>query len=252
MNKIANATMLVCLLVTNICTADTESDAMEMRINKQLKSASRGEFDSIKDAGRKPVETMQFFGVKAGMTVLDATSGAGYNAEILSAAVGPEGIVYAQNSHYVTKLIGGAHHRAMIERVENKRLPNVRYLIVDTEDMPFDESMDMAFWGFNMHDVYNKGGETVTLEFLTHIKRALKPGAILAVSEHVGIAGQDNAELHRLETGIVLNMMKKAGFVIEATSDLLANPDDDHSQSIYADGLRYHTDRILVRARKPE
>ena len=45
-------------------------------------------------------------------------------------------------------------------------------------------------------------------------------------------------------------MLKKAGFVIEETSDLLGNPNDDHSQSIYTDGLRYGTDRILIRARK--
>lgn len=73
----------------------------------------------------------------------------------------------------------------------------------------------------------------------------------MAISEHVGVAGNDNADLHRLESKIVFDMVKKAGFVIEQTSDLLANPDDNHTRSIYADGLRYNTDRILVRARKP-
>lgn len=231
--------------------AETPADAMAMRIQQQLKSDGRGEYDSIKDPGRKPVETMQFLGVKAGMTVLDATTGAGYNAEILSAAVGPDGIVYAQNSHYVLTLINGAHHHAMLDRLENRRLPNVRYMIVDAVDMPFEQSIDMAFWGYNMHDVYNKGGEAATVAILNELKRALKPGGILAITEHVGIAGKDNAELHRLETSIVLDMLTKAGFVIEATSKLLANPDDDHSQSIYADGLRYNTDRILVKARLP-
>jgi predicted methyltransferase len=236
---------------TGNCIADEQSEAMAARINQQLKADGRDKYDAAKDPGRKPVETMQFFDIKAGATVLDMITGAGYNAEILSAAVGPKGIVYAQNSHFVTTLIKGAHHKAMLGRVKNNRLPNVRYMVVDAGDMPFDGSIDTAFWGFNMHDVYNRDGEAPTIQLLNDIKRALKPGGILAISEHVGIAGNDNADLHRLESKIVFDMIKKAGFVIDETSELLANPDDDHSQSIYADGLRYNTDRILVRARKP-
>ena len=34
-------------------------------------------------------------------------------------------------------------------------------------------------------------------------------------------------------------------------AELLANPDDDRTRSVFDDGLRYHTDRILIRARKP-
>jgi predicted methyltransferase len=234
------------------CPADPDDEAMGARIRRQLETSGRNQYDGVKDAGRKPVETAFFFGVKAGMTVLDMIAGAGYNAEILSAAVGPNGRVYAQNSHLILRLIDGAHHDAMLGRLAKDRLPNVRYMIVDAKDMPFENSMDMVFWGLNMHDIYNEDGETATLEFLGHVKRALKAGGILAVSDHVGIAGKDNAELHRLEPRIITDMIGKAGFEIEATSDLLGNPTDDHSQSIFADGLRYYTDRILVRARKPK
>ncbi len=252
MNKYVLTALVICCAIGNgVCFANEQRDAMAARINQQLTADGRDKYDAAKDPGRKPVETMQFFGVVANTTVLDMITGAGYNAEILSAAVSPKGIVYAQNSHFVTTLIKGAHHKAMLGRIKNNRLPNVRYMVVDAEDMPFDGSIDTAFWGFNMHDVYNRDGEATTLQLLNDINRALKPGGVLAISEHVGVAGNDNADLHRLESKIVFDMIKKAGFVIEETSDLLANPNDDHSQSIYADGLRYNTDRILVRARKP-
>ena len=241
-----------CLMWNSNLMAKSSAEEMAHRIQQQLKAEGRGDYDSVKDPGRKPAETMIFFGVKQGMTVLDATTGSGYNAEILSAAVGPNGLVYAQNSHYIIDLIGGAHHRAMRNRLEGGRLENVRYMLVDAVDMPFPESMDMVFWGYNMHDVYNKGGEAPTLTQLIALKSALKPGGVLAIAEHVGIAENDNAELHRLETSIVMDMLLKAGFKIDETSDLLANPKDDHSQSIYADGLRYYTDRILIKARKPK
>ena len=128
---------LACLLATGNSRAESADVSMAERIQKQLNAVGRGEYDSIKDPSRKPVETMQFFGVKEGMTVLDATTGSGYNAEILSAAVGSSGLVYAQNSHYVLTLINGAHHKAMLDRLENERLGNVRYMIVDVDDMPF-------------------------------------------------------------------------------------------------------------------
>ncbi|MDA0823747.1 MAG: hypothetical protein O3C28_15210 [Proteobacteria bacterium] len=233
------------------CFADESDDAMAARIKAQLTAPGRDQYDAAKDPGRKPIETMQFFDVKAGMTVLDVIAGAGYNTEILSAAVGPTGTVYAQNSHFVVRLIGGAHHTAMLGRLEGDRLANVKYMVVDTEDMPLESAIDMAFWGMNLHDIYNNDGEAAAIEFLTHIKIAMKPGAVLAIGDHVGIAGQDNAELHRIESAVMLELISKAGFEIEKTSDLLGNPDDDHTQSVYADGLRYNTDRLLVRARRP-
>lgn len=230
--------------------ASDKDQAMAARITAQQNAPGRDQYDSIKDASRKPVEVAQFSGVRAGMTVLDITTGAGYSTEILSAAVGPEGLVYAQNPHLILKLIGGRHHDAMVERLRGKRLPNVRYLIVDAEDMPFQGSIDLVNWAFNIHDVYNEGGDAAALKDLQAMKLALKPGGILAVSDHVGVAGNDNEALHRIETATIINLLRQAGFVVEETSDLLTNPADDHSQSIFDDELRYHTDRVLIRARK--
>ncbi|MBL4743714.1 MAG: class I SAM-dependent methyltransferase [Cycloclasticus sp.] len=233
-----------------------EDTAMAERIKLQLKSPGRDQFDAIKDSGRKPLEVVQFFGVKEGMTMLDMFTGAGYNTEIFSAAVGPKGVVYAQNYHFVLQLIKGARHKSMLARLVNGRLPNVRYMVVDAEDMPFDNAIDVAYWGFNMHDVYNSveahEGVAGVQTYLRAMYRALKPGGIVGISDHVGEAGYDNVKFHRIEPRIIKEMLEKAGFIVEATSDLLANPKDDHSTSIYADDLRYSTDRILIRARKPK
>ncbi len=247
---------LAFVLFSSICLAVDGGAAQAERIKQQLTSSGRDQYDAIKDPGRKPVEVIQFLGVKAGMTVLDIYTGAGYNAEILSAAVGPNGLVYAQNYHYVLQLINGARHQAMLARLANNRLPNVRYMVVNPEDMPFENSVDIVYWGFNMHDIYNSDkayiGESGVQLFLQGIYRALKPGGVLGVSDHVGEEGYDNVKFHRLEPRIMKEMLVKAGFKIDATSDLLGNPDDDHSQSIYAGGLRYKTDRIVIRALKPK
>lgn len=246
--------LVLVFLITLLTSAGVAADApgaMAARIEAQLQAPGRDKFDAAKDPGRKPAAVAQFFGVRDGMTVLDMITGAGYSAEILSAAVGPDGIVYAQNTHYVTRLIDGAHHKAMLGRLAGGRLPNVRYIVVDVADMPFDNEIDMAFWGTNMHDIYHRDGAAATLAFLAHVKRAMKPGAVLAFSDHLGNPGNDNEALHRIERGVMIDLLEQAGFVIEATSDLLANPDDDRTRAVFDDGLRYHTDRLLIRARKP-
>ena len=249
-------TALTFVLFTGACFAVGDDAVQAERIKQQLMSPGRDQYDAVKDPGRKPLEVIRFFGIKDGMTVLDIYTGAGYNTEILSAAVGPSGLVYAQNYHYVLQLINGARHQAMLARLAKNRLPNVRYMVVNPEDMPFENSVDMVYWGFNMHDIYNSDkayiGEAGVQLFLQGMYRALKPGGVLGVSDHVGEEGYDNVKFHRLEPRIMKEMLVKAGFKIDATSDLLGNLNDDHSQSIYADGLRYKTDRILIRAFKPE
>ncbi|ORU94231.1 MAG: hypothetical protein A6F71_09215 [Cycloclasticus sp. symbiont of Poecilosclerida sp. M] len=256
MKNLLIATLVLALaLTTGYCLAADADTAMAERIKLQLKSPGRNQYDAIKDAGRKPFEVVQFFGVKEGMTVLDMYTGAGYNTEIFSAAVGAKGLVYAQNYHHVLKLINGTRHQAMLDRLVNGRLSNVRYLVVNPEDMPFENSIDVVYWGFNMHDIYNSDkayiGEAGVQTYLRAMYRALKPGGIVGISEHVGEAQYDNVKFHRLEPRIIKEMLTKAGFKVEAISDLLGNPKDDHSRSIYADDLRYVTDRILIRARKP-
>lgn len=235
--------------MTEVVLADGHTVAA--RVAAQMAAADRGPYDAQKDAGRKPVEMLAFFGIETGMTVLDMITGSGYSAEILAAAVGPQGIVYAQNSFLILRLIGGELHEGMLTRLEGKRLPNVRYIVVDPPDMPFNASIDFAMWGLNLHDEFYSRGEATALEVLQNIKSALKPGGILAVSDHVGIAGQDNKALHRIEPSIARGLLEKAGFEVEATSDLLANPADDHTRVIFEDSLRYRTDQFLIKARKP-
>ena len=228
-----------------------DSDAVAARVAAQLEAPGRGAYDSQKDPGRKPVEMMRFSGIQTGMTALDMVTGSGYSTEILAAAVGPEGVVYAQNPFLILRLIGGEHHDGMMARIKDDRLPNVRYLIVEPADMPFDRSIDFAMWGLNLHDEYHARGEVAALSVLGDIYRALRPGGILLLSDHVGIAGRDNAALHRLEPNIARRLIEQAGFEIEAVSDLLRNPDDDHTQAVFDDGIRYRTDQFLIKARRP-
>ena len=99
--------------------------------------------------------------------------------------------------------------------------------------------------------MYNGRGPDVALASLHAISALLKPGGVFGIIDHTGVAEADNAALHRIERAKAIETAEAAGFVVEATSDLLANPDDDHTQGVFAEGLRGNTDRFLLKLRKP-
>jgi predicted methyltransferase len=58
-------------------------------------------------------------------------------------------------------------------------------------------------------------------------------------------------KLHRIEPAVARREIEAAGFKWDGASEALANPADRHASSIFARGIRYHTDRFIHRFRKP-
>ena len=230
-----------------------EYTEMKQRIELQQKAPDRHKWDVRRDEPRKPFETFRFLGLEPGMTVMDVGAAAGYTTEMLAAAVGAEGKVYSQNrARVLYKFADGYYQRTMDERLAKNRLPNVVLHVKEYDDLGLDGDLDLAFWGNNFHDYhYNEEGEVTALEVLLSIKKTLKPGGVLGITDHVGTADHDNRELHRIEPDIIRDTLQQAGFIIEAESDLFANPVDDHSLGVYDEEIYLNTDRVLIRARKP-
>jgi predicted methyltransferase len=139
----------------------------------------------------------------------------------------------------------------MDERLKGDRLPNVVLHLSEYAQIGLEGQLDFAFLGNILHDFYYRDGESEALAYLKSIKRALKPGGVLGVTDHVGVDGQKNGGLHRLEVPRARDLLRQAGFVIEAESSLLANPKDDHRLQVYNDSIYRRTDRFVFRARKP-
>ena len=210
-----------------------------------LMSSARPADEKVRDAARKPAEVLNFVGINAGMTVLEMSAGAGWYTEVLSAAVGADGHVIAQNSPRFEARVGDASH------ARAERLGNVDVRFVDIGALGLSNEVDAAFTALNLHDGANRS-EEAGIAFLDGIYAALEPGGVLGLVDHVGIEGQDNQALHRMEKATAIEMLTRAGFEVEAESDILMNSADDHTLNIRDDSVRYVTDRMLIRARKPQ
>ncbi len=235
-------------LFSDVVQADP---AMAQRIATQQNTADRHEFDQRRDAARRPYELFQFLELKEGMVALDVGAYAGYTTEMLAAAVGPQGKVYSHNTQQVhERYADGYYERTMAERLSNNRLPNVVLHIREYDDLGLENEVDVAFLGNLLHDFHNRDGKENAIKFLKSIYRALKPGGVLGVMDHVGLESENNYPLHRMTPNLARDLLTRSGFVIEASSTLFANAADDHSIMVYDNRVYLKTDRFLFRARK--
>ena len=243
--------LLACVLLAGGPWAGAgEDEAGQLRA--ALTSADRPEADKARDAGRRPADVLTFLGFGSGMTLMDVIASGGYYTEVLSVAVGADGVVYAQNPSLFLEFRDGFYHKALTERLAGDRLPNVVRWDRDLPDIGIEpESLDGAITALNFHDLYNNDPNmaAAALEVLMGL---LKPGGVLGIIDHVGDADADNAALHRIEKAKVVEAVEAAGFQIAGDSDLLANPDDDHSEMVFAETIRGKTDRFLFKLVKPK
>lgn len=234
--------------------ADSHAGAGEAApLAERLARGDRPEADRARDAGRKPAQVIAFLGVEPGMTAIDLIAAGGFYTEVLSHAVGSDGKVYAQNPPFVLRYRDGANDKAMTERLAGDRLPNVERLDRDLAEVDVPPgSVDVAITALNFHDIYHQeGGAQAAQDFLGRVLELLKPGGVLGLIDHAGSGGAGDAELHRIEEEKVLEVVRQAGFEVAATSDLLRNPDDDLTKQVFDPAIRGHTDRFLLKLRKP-
>jgi len=73
------------------------------------------------------------------------------------------------------------------------------------------------------------------------VVRLLLVGSLLSV---YAASPAVSAETHTFEA-------KAAGFILDGQSDVLANPSDSHDTLIFAAEIRGHTDKFVLKFRKP-
>ena len=246
LSKLATCALAVCVLGAALAPIARAQDEQATRMMAALTSTDRPSEDRERDVSRKPIQTVQFLGIETGDTVIDAIAAGGWFTEVLSAAVGPTGKVLAQNPPFFVSQEGFVAR----EKARHDRLGNVQAVHGELAAAGIAAQADAAVTALNLHDLYGQqNGEAGAIAFAKGIYDALKPGGVFGVIDHVGIEGQNNAQFHRIQIAQARDVLTKAGFRIEAESDILRNPGDNHTTPVFE--LDGRTDQFLIRARKP-
>ena len=95
--------LLALAFVGALASMAQAQDEQVTRMRAALAAPDRPAENKARDAGRKPIESVQFFGIETGDTVVDMIAAGGWFTEVLSAAVGPSGKVYSSNPAFLVQ-----------------------------------------------------------------------------------------------------------------------------------------------------
>jgi predicted methyltransferase len=251
--------------------ADAQTDA---KLHASVASADRPADETARDKWRHPVETLEFFGVRDDMTVVELWPGTGWYTAVLAPVLAEKGKLVVTNMDP-----GGPadDHGAPMARQYAARLaakPNVFgkvdvHVLHPPSDISLgpDGSADAVLTFRNFH---NWVGAGIAEKVLAASFRVLKPGGVFGVEEH---RADPNADPKKAgDTGyvpeaFVIDLAQKAGFTFEARSEINANPKDtkDYPKGVWTlppvlrlgdqDRAKYEaigeSDRMTLRFRKP-
>jgi predicted methyltransferase len=231
-----------CLAVA--CATTDPRPAIEAAIAAPDRSAA----DRERDARDHPAEVLALLGLAPGMKVIDVFAGGGYYAELAARVVGPGGHVWLHNNAAYEAFAG----KELAERLAARPLPQLeRY---DREanalDLP-DASLDAALLVMAYHDLYwvKEGWAPHGAALFASLHRMLKPGGRILVVDHAAAPGTGKSsvqDLHRIDETFAKIDIESRGFRLVGTSDVLRNPADDHTKSVFDDRIRGRTDRFVL------
>lgn len=232
-----------------------------------------------RDRYRHPLQTLEFFGIRPDMTVVEVLPGAGWYTEIFAPFLhdhgrlieatpplsSPNPFSRKRAAKYNAKLDSDS---AVYGRVTLEPFEPPSYMGLGPP-----ESADMIVTFRNIHDfmyanVHGKVTDVIALRFFRSAYRALKPGGILGVVAHRAPASMPITEtfkLGRLPQEYVISLARRAGFRLAGTSEINANPKDPGNIPVWylpptlaqgqKDRARYETigegDNMTLRFEKP-
>jgi predicted methyltransferase len=229
--------------------ASARHESLPKYIVAAVADSARPAADTERDADRKPGETLAFAGVKPGEQVLELAPGKGYYTRLLSAAVGPQGKLYALTSPPKPD----APPPAVQAIAADPHYGNVTVLLRRVSEGKLPEGLDLVWTSQNYHDFHNIPDVDVAT-----INRAvfdsLKSGGTYLVLDHAAAAGSgahDTDTLHRIDAETVKKEVTAAGFKLVAESTILRNKKDPHTARVFDAEIRGHTDQFILKFRKP-
>ncbi len=244
------------------------SSAPSPAIVAAVAQSARSPENRARDAARHPAQTLAFFGVKPGMTVVEIWPFGGWYTEILAPAIGPRGILYAAQLAS-TGSMAPAIARLKARTQSEPALANVRFTEFGKTafEIAPPGSADMVL---SFRNVHNWMGDGFAPQAFKAFYDALKPGGVLGIEEHrlpeARTTDTDGSKGY-VKQSAVIAMAKAAGFRLAGTSEVNANPRDhaDYPKGVwtlppnYAEGdkdrARYaaigESDRMTLRFVKP-
>jgi predicted methyltransferase len=252
------AMIAVCALALTACgreapptppeapSAAAEATANGARLDAVL--AAQSAETKARYPARRPKETLEFFGVAPGMTVVDTLPGDVWYAGILLDYLGPQGKVIgvdyapqmwqqfgeyspdpAESARWTTEFV------ANMQAKRGADAAAVAALQFDAIPDTAAGTVDVVLLSRSIHHLMRLEAQGAWLtKALADIGRLLKPGGIVGVEAHRAPESASDAwasgEQGYVKQSAVIAAFEKAGFELVGSSEMHANPKDQPTE----------------------
>ena len=241
---------IAAIAALGVLAAPASAGEIDDKVQSALASDIRTEAETARDANRRPLETLKFFGLADDMHVLELVPGGGWYTKVLAPVLAENGrlavSIGAQGVASVIKEQGWdveVVETGNFSPVEGSRL----YQITDVD---FGEGVfDMALTFRNLHNFNEVGRNAINAAVFRALKSGGRYGVVDHTRRHMQAGNYEN--WRRMDPVLAIKEIEAAGFEFVDYSDLHYRADDELVYEVGRKTVTGNTDRFTLLFRKP-
>ncbi|MBM4213563.1 MAG: class I SAM-dependent methyltransferase [Gammaproteobacteria bacterium] len=233
--------------------APTAKSETALAIEKALASPIRTAEERARDnLERKPVQTLEFFGLQPNMTVVEIMPGAGWYTKVLGQVLADKGTLHVSigASRLAPRLKEWGLDKVKVSDGKFVTKPSGQRGVFDAESIEIPvQNADLVLTFRNLHNM-TPGARALVNKAVFD---ALKPGGVYGVVDHTRRHNEPTSpeNWRRIDPVVVIKEALDAGFIFEAFSDLHYRPDDELKYDSQRPSIAGYSDRFTLKFRKP-
>ncbi|MFM8844698.1 MAG: class I SAM-dependent methyltransferase [Gammaproteobacteria bacterium] len=233
--------------------APTAKSETALAIEKALASPIRTAEERARDnLERKPVQTLEFFGLQPNMTVVEIMPGAGWYTKVLGQVLADKGTLHVSigASRLAPRLKEWGLDKVKVSDGKFVTRPSGQRGVFDAESIEIPvQNADLVLTFRNLHNMTPGARALVN----NAVFDALKPGGVYGVVDHTRRHNEPTSpeNWRRIDPVVVIKEALDAGFIFEAFSDLHYRPDDELKYDSQRPSIAGYSDRFTLKFRKP-